>query len=133
MDRDRWTAAFRRSLSRRLSASAVALSGLTLIGLAWFAYSRSAAMLTRAADENASAQVSAAVRSIDQTMLRAAAVARSIVALQEASGGSWAGSVYDVDRIIALLEAGRRALGRQEAGAGVSSPPRSPASSGQTP
>ncbi len=87
MDRDRWTAAFRRSLSRRLSASAVALSGLTLIGLAWFAYSRSAAMLTRAADENASAQVSAAVRSIDQTMLRAAAVARSIVALQEASGG----------------------------------------------
>jgi putative YjhG/YagF family dehydratase len=54
-------------------------------------------------------------------------------ALQEASGGSWAGSVYDVDRIIALLEAGRRALGGQEAGAGVSSPPRSPASSGQTP
>jgi len=54
-------------------------------------------------------------------------------ALQEASGGSWAGSVYDVDRIIALLEAGRRALGRQDAGAGVSSPPHSPSSSGQTP
>jgi putative YjhG/YagF family dehydratase len=30
-------------------------------------------------------------------------------ALQDASGGTWAGAVYDVDRIIALLEAGRRA------------------------
>jgi putative YjhG/YagF family dehydratase len=29
-------------------------------------------------------------------------------ALQEASGGTWAGAVYDVDRIIALLDAGRR-------------------------
>jgi putative YjhG/YagF family dehydratase len=32
-------------------------------------------------------------------------------ALQEASGGPWAGAVYDVDRIVRLLEAGRRALG----------------------
>ncbi len=32
-------------------------------------------------------------------------------ALQEASGGPWAGSVYDVERIVRLLEAGRRALG----------------------
>ena len=32
-------------------------------------------------------------------------------ALQEASGGPWAGSVYDADRIVRLLEAGRRALG----------------------
>ena len=32
-------------------------------------------------------------------------------ALQEASGGPWAGSVYDVERILRLLEAGRRALG----------------------
>jgi len=32
-------------------------------------------------------------------------------ALQEASGGPWAGSVYDVDRIVRLLEAGRRTLG----------------------
>jgi putative YjhG/YagF family dehydratase len=32
-------------------------------------------------------------------------------ALQEASGGTWGGSVYDPDRIIALLEAGKRALG----------------------
>jgi putative YjhG/YagF family dehydratase len=31
-------------------------------------------------------------------------------ALQSASGGPWAGSVYDVERIIRLLEAGRRAL-----------------------
>ena len=31
-------------------------------------------------------------------------------ALQEASGGTWAGAVYDVDRIIALLDAGRRNL-----------------------
>jgi dihydroxyacid dehydratase/phosphogluconate dehydratase len=32
-------------------------------------------------------------------------------ALQAASGGPWRGSVYDVDRIVRLLEAGRRALG----------------------
>jgi xylonate dehydratase len=31
-------------------------------------------------------------------------------ALQEASGGPWAGAVYDVDRIVRLLEAGRRVL-----------------------
>lgn len=31
-------------------------------------------------------------------------------ALQNASGGTWAGCVYDVDRIIELLEAGKRAL-----------------------
>jgi putative YjhG/YagF family dehydratase len=34
-------------------------------------------------------------------------------ALQEASGGPWAGAVYDVDRILAVLEAGKRALARQ--------------------
>jgi putative YjhG/YagF family dehydratase len=32
-------------------------------------------------------------------------------ALQDASGGPWSGSVYDVERIVRLLEAGRRALG----------------------
>lgn len=32
-------------------------------------------------------------------------------ALQEASGGPWRGAVYDVDRILRLLEAGRRTLG----------------------
>jgi putative YjhG/YagF family dehydratase len=32
-------------------------------------------------------------------------------ALQEASGGPWAGAVYDVDRIVRFLEAGRRVLG----------------------
>ncbi|MFH5182656.1 YjhG/YagF family D-xylonate dehydratase [Paenibacillus sp. TAB 01] len=31
-------------------------------------------------------------------------------ALQAASGGTWAGSVYDVDRIVAVLEAGKKAL-----------------------
>jgi dihydroxyacid dehydratase/phosphogluconate dehydratase len=31
-------------------------------------------------------------------------------ALQNASGGTWGGCVYDVDRIIELLEAGKRAL-----------------------
>ena len=31
-------------------------------------------------------------------------------ALQNASGGPWKGSVYDVDRIVRLLEAGRRVL-----------------------
>ena len=34
-------------------------------------------------------------------------------ALQNASGGTWAGCVYDVDRIIELLEAGKRALAGQ--------------------
>jgi putative YjhG/YagF family dehydratase len=33
-------------------------------------------------------------------------------ALQNASGGTWGGCVYDVETIIELLEAGRRALGR---------------------
>jgi len=33
-------------------------------------------------------------------------------ALQEASGGPWSGAVYDVDRILRLLEAGRRTLGK---------------------
>jgi xylonate dehydratase len=32
-------------------------------------------------------------------------------ALQEVSGGTWAGSVYDVDRILAVLEAGKTSLG----------------------
>ena len=32
-------------------------------------------------------------------------------ALQAASGGPWAGAVYDVERILRLLEAGRRATG----------------------
>jgi putative YjhG/YagF family dehydratase len=32
-------------------------------------------------------------------------------ALQDASGGPWAGAVYDVDRIVRFLDAGRRALG----------------------
>ncbi|MGC8794559.1 MAG: dihydroxy-acid dehydratase, partial [Bryobacteraceae bacterium] len=32
-------------------------------------------------------------------------------ALQHASGGPWAGAVFDVERILRLLEAGRRALG----------------------
>ncbi len=38
-------------------------------------------------------------------------------ALQQASGGIWSGSVYDLERIIRILEAGRAALeGRQEEG-----------------
>ncbi len=36
-------------------------------------------------------------------------------ALQEASGGSWGGAVYDVERILEVLEAGRRALMRGQA------------------
>ncbi len=32
-------------------------------------------------------------------------------ALQRASGGTWGGCVYDVDRIVALLAAGERAIG----------------------
>ena len=34
-------------------------------------------------------------------------------ALQDASGGTWAGAVYDVERILRALEAGRRALGER--------------------
>jgi dihydroxyacid dehydratase/phosphogluconate dehydratase len=34
-------------------------------------------------------------------------------ALQNASGGTWSGCVYDVDRIIDLLEAGKRVLGEE--------------------
>jgi putative YjhG/YagF family dehydratase len=32
-------------------------------------------------------------------------------ALQEAGGGTWGGAVYDVDRIVEMLEAGRREIG----------------------
>lgn len=35
-------------------------------------------------------------------------------ALQEASGGSWAGAIFDVDRIIYTLEAGKKALKAEE-------------------
>jgi dihydroxyacid dehydratase/phosphogluconate dehydratase len=35
-------------------------------------------------------------------------------ALQQASGGTWGGAVYDVDRIIEMLEAGRRAISSGE-------------------
>ena len=34
-------------------------------------------------------------------------------ALQNASGGTWGGCVFDVDTIIETLEAGKRALGRE--------------------
>jgi putative YjhG/YagF family dehydratase len=34
-------------------------------------------------------------------------------ALQDASGGPWNGAVYDVDRILRVIEAGRRALGEE--------------------
>ncbi|MGB9611625.1 MAG: dihydroxy-acid dehydratase, partial [Bryobacteraceae bacterium] len=56
-------------------------------------------------------------------------------ALQQISGGSWAGCVYDVDRILEVLEAGRRALEKSqgERPEGLSSPTRPPATSGQTP
>jgi len=36
-------------------------------------------------------------------------------ALQAASGGTWGGCVYDVDKIVKLLEAGKRALGETDA------------------
>lgn len=54
-------------------------------------------------------------------------------ALQQASGGSWGGCVFDVERILALLEAGRRALANGGPQHELSSPPRPPAASGQTP
>ena len=36
-------------------------------------------------------------------------------ALQKVSGGTWKGSVYDVDRIIEVLEAGEKVLKKKEA------------------
>lgn len=54
-------------------------------------------------------------------------------ALQQASGGSWAGCVYDVGRILRLLEAGRRALEQTGRGDALSSPTPQPEASGQTP
>ena len=33
--------------------------------------------------------------------------------LQEVSGGTWRGNVYDVERIISVLEAGKKALYRE--------------------
>lgn len=42
---------------------------------------------------------------------RLPAETRLWAALQSASGGAWQGCVYDVDRIVRLLEAGRRAMG----------------------
>jgi dihydroxyacid dehydratase/phosphogluconate dehydratase len=35
-------------------------------------------------------------------------------ALQRASGGTWAGCVYDVDRIVEVIEAGLKALAQRE-------------------
>ena len=35
-------------------------------------------------------------------------------ALQQASGGTWAGSIYDVDQIVAVIEAGIQALAKTE-------------------
>jgi hypothetical protein len=37
-------------------------------------------------------------------------------ALQLAGGGTWGGCVFDVERIVELLEAGRRALVRSSGG-----------------
>ena len=34
-------------------------------------------------------------------------------ALQDVSGGTWAGAVYDVEKIIAVLEAGKKSLASQ--------------------
>lgn len=53
-------------------------------------------------------------------------------ALQQAGGGSWGGCVYDVDRIVELLEAGRRALGKT-GGESLNASHHPLASSGQTP
>ncbi|WP_134702614.1 YjhG/YagF family D-xylonate dehydratase [Ammoniphilus sp. YIM 78166] len=39
-------------------------------------------------------------------------------ALQAVSGGTWKGSVYDVDRIIEVIEAGKKALGKDQADEG---------------
>ena len=38
-------------------------------------------------------------------------------ALQDASGGTWGGCVFDVDRILEVLAAGRRALDPGNSGA----------------
>jgi len=45
-------------------------------------------------------------------------------ALQAASGGTWRGCVYDVDRIVELLEAGKQALAASAGHASVEAPQR---------
>jgi hypothetical protein len=37
-------------------------------------------------------------------------------ALQDASGGTWGGAVYDADRILRVLQAGRKALAESTPG-----------------
>jgi len=37
-------------------------------------------------------------------------------ALQDVSGGTWGGCVYDVDRILEVIEAGKRAIAERGAG-----------------
>jgi len=38
----------------------------------------------------------------------------SLAALQQASGGTWAGCVYDADRIVAVINAGLAALAAKD-------------------
>ncbi|HVR61434.1 MAG TPA: YjhG/YagF family D-xylonate dehydratase [Polyangia bacterium] len=79
--------------------------------------------LVRAADGGAGAHADDVVPDDDELRRRASradltpdvhlpADTRLWAALQAASGGVWRGAVYDVDRIIALLDAGRRATAR---------------------
>jgi hypothetical protein len=44
---------------------------------------------------------------------RGPADSRLWAALQRVSGGTWAGCVYDVERILAVLKAGEQALDAQ--------------------
>jgi hypothetical protein len=48
--------------------------------------------------------------------VRLPADTRLWAALQRASGGTWGGCVYDVERIVQVLEAGERALAKDSAG-----------------
>ena len=67
------------------------------------------------AEEGASVLASRTTRSDLAAHALLPADTRLWAALQRAGGGTWAGCVYDVDRIVAALEAGQEALAKPEA------------------
>ena len=67
------------------------------------------------AEEGASVLASRTTRSDLAAHALLPADTRLWAALQRAGGGTWKGCVYDVDRIVAALEAGQEALAKPEA------------------
>ena len=53
----------------------------------------------------------AGVRVVELTGLTGAYATRLWAALQDIGGGAWGGCVYETEKILKVLEAGKRALG----------------------